>query len=46
LNPPVYGPVFQKLIKGSKLVTIPNSAHASNIDAPEAFVKAVTEFLG
>jgi pimeloyl-ACP methyl ester carboxylesterase len=46
LNPPVYGPVFEKLIKGSKLVTIPNSAHATNIDAPEAFVKAVTEFLG
>jgi pimeloyl-ACP methyl ester carboxylesterase len=46
LNPPVYGPHFQKLIPGSKLVTIPNSAHASNIDAPEAFVKAVTDFLG
>ena len=46
LNPPVYGPVFQKLIPGSKLVTIANSAHATPTDAPEAFVKAVTEFLG
>jgi pimeloyl-ACP methyl ester carboxylesterase len=46
LNPPAYGPHFQKQIKGSKLVTIPNSAHASNIDASEAFVKAIAEFLG
>jgi pimeloyl-ACP methyl ester carboxylesterase len=38
--------VFQQLIKGSKLVTIPNSAHATPTDAPEAFVKAVAEFLG
>jgi pimeloyl-ACP methyl ester carboxylesterase len=46
LNPPVYGAHFQKLIPGSKLETIPNSAHATPTDAPEAFVKAVTEFLG
>jgi pimeloyl-ACP methyl ester carboxylesterase len=46
LNPPVYGPYFQKLIKDSKLVTIPNSAHASNVEAPEAFAKAITDFLG
>lgn len=34
------------LIKGSKLVIIPNAAHASNFDQPEAFNRAVMEFLG
>ncbi len=46
LNPPVYGPHFQKQIPGSKLVSIANSAHATPTDAPEAFVKAVSDFLG
>jgi pimeloyl-ACP methyl ester carboxylesterase len=34
------------LIKGSKRVVIENAAHASNFDQPEAFNRAVTEFLG
>ncbi len=34
------------LIKGSKVVIIENAAHASNFDQPEAFNRAVTEFLG
>ncbi|HYS52450.1 MAG TPA: alpha/beta hydrolase [Thermoanaerobaculia bacterium] len=34
------------LIKGSKCVVIENAAHASNFDQPEAFNRAVTEFLG
>jgi pimeloyl-ACP methyl ester carboxylesterase len=46
LNPPVYGPHFQKQIKGSKLVTIPGTAHVPMAEKPEEFVKAVTDFLG
>ena len=34
------------LIKGSKRVVIDNAAHASNFDQPDAFNRAVTEFLG
>jgi pimeloyl-ACP methyl ester carboxylesterase len=34
------------LIKGSKRVVIENAAHASNFDQPDAFNRAVTEFLG
>jgi pimeloyl-ACP methyl ester carboxylesterase len=46
LNPPVYGPHWQKLIPGSKLVTIPGTAHVPMSEKPEEFVKAVTDFLG
>ncbi|MDQ6802819.1 MAG: alpha/beta hydrolase [Acidobacteriota bacterium] len=35
-----------KLIQGSKYVVIDKAAHASNFDQPEAFNRAVTEFLG
>jgi len=33
------------LIKGSKRIVIDSAAHASNFDQPEAFNRAVTEFL-
>jgi len=46
LNPPVYGPHWQKLISGSKLVSIPGTAHVPMSEKPEEFVKAVTDFLG
>ena len=46
LNPPVYGPHFQKLIAGSKLVTIPGTAHVPMTEKPEEFVKVVSDFLG
>jgi len=46
LNPPAYGPLFQKLIPGSKLVTIPATAHVPMAEKPEEFVKAVSDFLG
>ena len=46
LNPPVYGHHWQKLIDGSSLATIPGTAHAPMAEKPEAFVKAVTDFLG
>jgi 3-oxoadipate enol-lactonase len=32
-------------IKGSKLVILPSASHLSNMEQPEAFSKAVTEFL-
>jgi pimeloyl-ACP methyl ester carboxylesterase len=46
LNPPVYGPHWQKLIPGSKLVTIPGTAHVPMGEKPEEYVKAVSDFLG
>jgi pimeloyl-ACP methyl ester carboxylesterase len=46
LNPPVYGPHWQKQIPDSKLVTIPGTAHVPMAEKPEEYVKAVTDFLG
>jgi pimeloyl-ACP methyl ester carboxylesterase len=46
LNPPVYGPHWQKQIPGSKLVTIAGTAHVPMAEKPEEYVKAVTDFLG
>jgi pimeloyl-ACP methyl ester carboxylesterase len=46
LNPPVYGPHWQKLIPGSKLVTIPGTAHVPMVEKPEEYVEAVAGFLG
>jgi pimeloyl-ACP methyl ester carboxylesterase len=45
LIPPVYGPEFQRLIPGSRLEVIPNTAHVPMTEAPEAFVRLVTGFL-
>jgi len=36
---------FQELVSGSQVVVIPDAAHASNWDQPEAFNAAVSEFL-
>jgi len=46
LIPPVYGALFQKSIRGSQLVTIPNAGHVPMVEQPDAFVQAVTGFLG
>src|SRR3954463_7929000 len=46
LIPPVYGPLFQKSIRGSQLVTIPSAGHVPMVEQPDAFLKAVTGFLG
>lgn len=46
VNPPVYGPHWQKLIPSSKLVTIAGTAHVSMAEKPEEFVQAVSDFLG
>ena len=45
LNPPVYGPEFEKLIPGSRLVVIPGTAHLPMAERPEEFVRVVREFL-
>ncbi|HEY4686495.1 MAG TPA: alpha/beta fold hydrolase, partial [Dehalococcoidia bacterium] len=45
LNPPVYGPEFQKLTPGSRLVVIPGTAHLPMAERPEEFVRVVREFL-
>jgi pimeloyl-ACP methyl ester carboxylesterase len=45
LIPPAYGPEFQKCIAGSKLVTIPQTAHMPMFERPEEFVRVVSEFL-
>ena len=46
LIPPVYGPLFQKSIRGAQLVTIPNAGHVPMVEQPDAFIQAVTAFLG
>jgi pimeloyl-ACP methyl ester carboxylesterase len=33
-------------IPGAKKAVIPNAGHSANIDQPEAFNKAIVEFLG
>ena len=45
LIPPVYGPEFQRLIPGSKLEVIPDTAHVPMTEAPQAFVRIVSSFL-
>jgi pimeloyl-ACP methyl ester carboxylesterase len=35
-----------KKIPGARLVTIADAGHASNIDQPEAFNRALLDFLG
>ena len=44
--PPVYGKMFQERIAGSKLVIVPSAGHSPMLEQPDAFVKAVGEFLG
>jgi len=46
LIPPGESEAMHKAIPGSRLVVIPEVAHLSNIENPEAFNAAVREFLG
>jgi pimeloyl-ACP methyl ester carboxylesterase len=46
LVPPAYGPEFQRLIPGSKLVTLPQSAHVPQVEQQDEFVKLISDFLG
>lgn len=46
LIPPGEGEAMRKAIAGSTLVVIPDAAHLSNIENPDAFNTAVKEFIG
>ena len=45
VNPPAYGPEFQRLIPGSRLEVMKETAHAPMIEKPEEFAALVTGFL-
>jgi pimeloyl-ACP methyl ester carboxylesterase len=45
LNPPVYGPEFQRQIPGSRLEVIPDTAHVPMSEEPEEWVRIVKGFL-
>lgn len=45
LIPPTESEAMAAAIPGSKLVVIPDAAHLSNVEDPEAFNEAVREFL-
>ena len=45
LIPPVYGPEFQRLIPGSKLEIIANTAHVPMSERPDEWVRIVKGFL-
>ncbi len=44
-TPPAAGEAIRKQIKGAKLATI-DAAHISNMEQPQAYTKAVLDFLG
>ena len=44
-TPPAAGEAIQKQIKGAKLHSI-DAAHISNMEQPQAYTKAVLDFLG
>ena len=45
LTPPAASRSMHEAIGGSRLVSIPEAGHLSNLEAPEAFNAALTEFL-
>ncbi|MBI5034573.1 MAG: alpha/beta fold hydrolase [Chloroflexi bacterium] len=45
LIPPKESEAMREGIRGSKLVVIPNVAHLSNVEQPDAFNRAVNDFL-
>jgi pimeloyl-ACP methyl ester carboxylesterase len=45
LTPPKEAEAMCKVIRGARLVTIPDAAHLSNVEQPEVFNHAVREFL-
>jgi 3-oxoadipate enol-lactonase len=44
-TPPAMAREIQQNIAGAKLVLIPQAAHLSNIEQPEAFNRALADFL-
>lgn len=45
ITPPEKAQQIAKLVSGAQLVTIPGAGHLSNFEAPEAFNRALDEFL-
>jgi pimeloyl-ACP methyl ester carboxylesterase len=45
LTPPVESEKMAKAVKGAKLVKVKKAGHLSNLEAPEAFNRALQEFL-
>ena len=46
LTPPPESEKMAKAVKGAKLVKVPGAGHLPNIENPEAFNKALLEFIG
>jgi len=46
LTPPAESEKMAKTAKGAKLVRVPGAGHLANIENPEPFNEALTEFLG
>jgi 3-oxoadipate enol-lactonase len=44
-TPPAMARVIQESLPGAKLALIPRAAHLSNVEQPEAFARALAEFL-
>jgi 3-oxoadipate enol-lactonase len=44
-TPPAMARVIQESLPGAKLALIPQAAHLSNVEQPEAFARALAEFL-
>ena len=44
--PPGYGPAWQANIKGSRLATLRNAGHVTELDQPAEFARVVSGFLG
>jgi 3-oxoadipate enol-lactonase len=45
LTPPAESEKMAKAVKGAKLVKIPGAGHLSNLEAPDAFNRALSEFV-
>jgi pimeloyl-ACP methyl ester carboxylesterase len=45
LTPPPESEKMAKAVKGAKLVKVPGAGHLPNIENPEAFNKALLDFL-
>ena len=45
LTPPTVGEYMQDKIVGARLVVIPDAGHLTNLEKPDAFNRAVLDFL-
>jgi pimeloyl-ACP methyl ester carboxylesterase len=45
LTPPKEAQVLHEILPGSRLVTVPDAGHLSNLEAPQAFNRLLAEWL-